>query len=284
METRCPLKQALDDLLEKANRVEAAYRSNPLAGDLLATIPSMKAKIHGLQMMVDEAQQADPDFVSTFGVAMSPLFSRLSQTLDDMATKEEERLRNHTDDAGRVPEEYQLLNSNQKSLECSSRGLKMSHKKSLRKAIARDIKAGLTYGYVLRKYSVSQSLVDKISEELARDKVISDQEFDKFRGIEWKVVDPDPATSPARKAEDSPTPKDLHRSNSTTQKPVDFELAVDAKDKAYGQGKSEQKSGATRPGRQSRLVISKPAIDQTGQVIPQETEKGKPMYQRQQNL
>lgn len=73
------------------------------------------------------------------------------------------------------------------------------HKKSLTLAIARDIKAGLTHEEVLQKYAVSRGLIRKQLEELVREKLISENEFDKFLNAERKAVDTPSAAGQATK-------------------------------------------------------------------------------------
>jgi len=79
------------------------------------------------------------------------------------------------------------------------------HKKSLRLGIASDIKAGLTYEEVLQKYSVSRGLIRKLSEELAREELISEKEFDNFQNTDRKAVE----TKRAQKADDPTTIEDI---------------------------------------------------------------------------
>jgi hypothetical protein len=127
------------------------------------------------------------------------------------------------------------------------------YKKSLRLAIARDIKAGITFGEVLQKYTpVSAYRIRKLSEVLAREKLISEKEFDNFRNTERKAVD----TKLTRKANDSTTVEDtmylVLDSQRTKQELVDSKSAATrfieaATDKASEHGSHEQASSSTRP-------------------------------------
>lgn len=122
-----------------------------------------------------------------------------------------------------------------------------SHKKSLRSAIARDIKAGTAYEQVVRKYAVSHGLVRKLSEELARDKLISENDFRKFLNTEGKAVASGTGPSPVGRMESPPRVqqilnRDFHRSNEPHRKAVEAHPAV-AQPEESPAAKAEQATG-----------------------------------------
>jgi calcineurin-like phosphoesterase family protein len=68
----------------------------------------------------------------------------------------------------------------------------MSRKKSLRDAIAYDIKAGMTYEEVHKKYNVSHSLIRKKTEEAVRERLILQAELNRFLDTQRQCVDSGP--------------------------------------------------------------------------------------------